>query len=275
MKDEIVFAGDSFTWGEGLELFIDNEKWTKQREFHSEWPELEPLQDKESIEFREQHRYPSIVGDELNINPLVFPGNGGDFSQHLKLIDPIEDVSNIKHIFVQLSQVNRNFPHLTQECRCNLCLKTGWSPIGQIIYPISENRITPEVKFIMEVFNCETIDHDFLGKFLQYVRWINRYVTELFIEKCKEWEDKIAPIHFIDSWSDSDSMYWANYPYIRDRMIDLVTKDGIKTKKWKRFVQSFSCPYINDVYPKTGNAHPTPELHQYLARSVITHIKQW
>src|SRR6056300_1297236 len=109
MKDKIIFAGDSFTWGEGLELFIDSKKWINQRELHSEWPELELLQDEESVLFREKNRYPTLVADELNIKPIVYPDNGGDFSQHLKLIDCIEDTSDVKHIFVQLSQINRNF----------------------------------------------------------------------------------------------------------------------------------------------------------------------
>ena len=70
MPDKILFLGDSFTWGEGLELFIENGKWIKQRELHSEWPQLEVIQDIDSLQFRDNNRYPSLVGSELGIQSI-------------------------------------------------------------------------------------------------------------------------------------------------------------------------------------------------------------
>jgi len=201
--------------------------------------------------------------------------NGGCFSTNELLMKRVEYATDIKHIIVQLSQVDRNAPHLTWDCLCTLCEETYWVPNQTLYVDILENKKTPQLKYFMDLYGHTKTDSDFLRKFTKYSEWVNRYVTELFIEKCKEWENTIAPVHFIDSWSIDDSRYWMKYPYIKDRMIELVRKDGVKTKKWERFVESFDYPYIVSMYPNTVNMHPSLELHQYIADSIITHIKQW
>ena len=52
-KNNIIFGGDSFTWGEGLELYLNDSFWINERNNLNTWRELEPKQTNESITFRE------------------------------------------------------------------------------------------------------------------------------------------------------------------------------------------------------------------------------
>jgi hypothetical protein len=56
MKDLYVFGGDSFTWGDGLELYLNTPFWIEQRKKKSTWDVLGSLQNEESIEFRNNNR---------------------------------------------------------------------------------------------------------------------------------------------------------------------------------------------------------------------------
>jgi len=272
MPDKILFLGDSFTWGEGLELFIENGKWIKQRELHSEWPQLEVIQDIDSLQFRDNNRYPSLVGSELGILPVMELNNGGCFSSNVRFAKSI-NISNVKCIFVQLSQIHRNTLHLSYDCWCTFCAKTEWTSLGDIYRNILENNENDDVRYILDSFGHSKIDNEFLRKFLLFIDWHNRYLTEMFIEECKQWE-QTTPVYFIDSWSMDDSNYWRTYSYINNRLINLIKKDNTTTKSWDDFIKSFKYPYIINLYPNTANSHPTPELHGYLAKSVISHLKE-
>ena len=272
MEDKILFLGDSFTWGEGLELFIENEKWIKQRELHSEWLQLEVIQDVESIKFREKNRYPRLVGDELNIIPITEFKNGGSFGTNLKFVKDVK-IPDLTCIFVQLSQLGRNPLHLTYGCRCSYCTKTHWESIETIYNDILEKKESNGLRYMLDVFGHNEVDNEFLRKFLLFIKWHDRYITELFIEECKKWE-QTTPVYFIDSWSIDDSDYWRGYSYINDRLINLTKKDETSTKRWSTFIESFENPYIVDLWPNTVNRHPTLEIQQYLAKSVISHLRE-
>lgn len=272
--NHIIFLGCSFTWGEGLELFIEEEKWIKQRELYTEYQHLYPLEDEKSKQYREKNRYVGIVERELGIKPIVDDKNGGCFSTKYEVMKNMGDTSNVKHIFVQLSQISRNAPHLYWNCRCSYCLSTNFKPMAELYVPILENRITRDIQYVMDLYGAKKLDNDFLGKFLVFQGWVGDYVTNLFIEHCKIWEKTIAPVHFIDSWSDEDSKYWEKFSYIQDRRIDLIGKNGSVSKKFKVFSDSLDQPYLSDIFPKTQNGHPSLEMHQHLAKSVISHLRE-
>ena len=59
-NDVIIFGGDSFTWGEGLELYLNTPKWINERTTLNRWSDLYPKQDYEAKTFRESNRFPLI-----------------------------------------------------------------------------------------------------------------------------------------------------------------------------------------------------------------------
>lgn len=79
----ILFLGDSFTWGEGLELYCDTPKWVEERSQKNTWKYLSTKQDTDGEDFREKNRYPGIVSKHFNTNVYVDDHNGGYIGRYL------------------------------------------------------------------------------------------------------------------------------------------------------------------------------------------------
>ena len=76
---KILFIGDSFTWGEGLELYIDKEPFISMRNSHAtdgELRELADYKDSEVEEWRASNRFARYVKGFEN---YVQETNGGSF----------------------------------------------------------------------------------------------------------------------------------------------------------------------------------------------------
>lgn len=122
MNKGFIFAGDSFTWAEGLELFSDFPSIQHYKESmifsmnkeknHAHSPEY-----KNSHRlFQQKHRFPRLVADHFNSWEDVYDRNGGcPYSVMDELfvqIDrtPLSDVSNI---IIQITDVWRSVPIIT------------------------------------------------------------------------------------------------------------------------------------------------------------------
>ena len=100
--ESFLIFGDSFTWGEGLELYLNTPKWISQRNKKSEWQELSIIQDTLSIGFREFNRYPNIVSRHYNTTLFTDPNNGGSIQSLIRnLFSVIE--SGIENSIEQFS----------------------------------------------------------------------------------------------------------------------------------------------------------------------------
>ena len=266
--DKIVFAGDSFTWGEGLELFIENDKWISQRKKHSEWDELSVIQDDESVEFRENHRFPRLAAKELGMVEIVHKNNGGSLSSYWKFMDDRKNIPDVKAFVIQLSQANRDAIHLTWECKCDVCTKFDWANIDDLFSAIKNNSRKPLRDYIVSVMGCDSVGNEFYRRFFLWLSWQKRFISNLFIEYCKMLEER-APVYFIDTW-DVEEKNWINTtPYVRERMIPLVDRKGNYHTSWGNWEKTFDVKWIAEMFPETKNFHPTPELHRYLAKSVV------
>jgi hypothetical protein len=78
MNKGFIFGGDSFVWGEGLDLFsncpkIKNILQTKDSSYDGSTKISE-----ESFEFQEKNRFPTLVANHFNTFSSVFDRNGGD-----------------------------------------------------------------------------------------------------------------------------------------------------------------------------------------------------
>ena len=83
--DNMLFVGDSFTWGEGLELYIDKEPYIsarKRRMTDLEFRELtNDYTNKEAEEFRVKNRFASYI---KNYEVYVQSHNGGRYGTIIK-----------------------------------------------------------------------------------------------------------------------------------------------------------------------------------------------
>lgn len=104
----ILFIGDSFTWGQGLQYYplVENKGWTWEdcERFHQSNRRFEMLGFEED-EFRKTHSFPYLVAKELGI-PFQTPRfeNGSDNQVSYGILESIQDFISTNNIFLVVIQ---------------------------------------------------------------------------------------------------------------------------------------------------------------------------
>jgi len=289
-KDVIIFGGDSFTWGEGLELYLDTPKWVNERTNRNGWSELYQKQDYDSQKFRESNRFPSIVSNYFNVDPRVYSLNGGQFETPIIHIE--KNIQNgvgyspnkIKCIILQFTIIQRMLLHLDLNCKCRFCTTTGfekpWYLYTKYIHRHLNNDTITDIDYwalnwLEKNENIPYKNLDYNTLFQQIDDWFKPMFERnlnLFMEQyVSKWE-KIAPVYFIDSWDKTSSNIINGLGEFEKRMIPLLGVDGNYYTNYLDWETTFPHTRIIDEFPETFNGHPTILQHQYLAKSIITHI---
>jgi len=112
----IIFLGDSFTWGQGLQIPYWIEQGKSIDEINDLMPPkvaLESVMDYEADEYRKTYHFPRLVAKHFNRPYGVKWGNGGNNSDsihtiqhiHTQIVDPI---NGIDYIVVQFTDSQRD-----------------------------------------------------------------------------------------------------------------------------------------------------------------------
>lgn len=289
-NDVIIFGGDSFTWGEGLELYLDTPKWINERDKLNIWSELYQKQDYDSQQFRESNRFPTIVSNYFNVDPKVFSQNGGQFETPILHIERNlknlvgYSANNVKYIIIQFTGIQRMLLHLDMDCDCKFCSTTGfekpWNLYTKYIHQHLNNDTITDIDYwgLNWLEKKEGIPYknlDYSTIFKQIDNWFKpMYIRNLniFIEKyVSNWE-KIAPVYFIDSWDETSSNIINELEEFKKRMIPLLGFDNNYYTNYLDWETTFPHTRIVNEFPNTKNGHSTLLQHQYIAKSIITHI---
>lgn len=283
-KQVIIFGGDSFTWGEGLEFYIPTPKWESEREFSNGWMNLVNKQDSETISFREQNRFAGIVSNYFHTTPKIHWTNGGQFETPIYLVrETLKTISpnNPKAIIFQFTTLNRMLLHLDMDCECEFCKITGMQK-PMILYTDFLHKTLNDIpltnaeeiglKYLRDKHNIpfenvdlnnvfKTIDDLFKPIYLENLKlFINKYV--------KKWMEK-TPVYFLDSWDEYTSNVLSEFDDIKNNLIPLKGYDGNYYTNWNQWERTFEFKRIVNQFPKTQNAHPTLIQHKYIAESII------
>lgn len=285
-KKVMVFGGDSFTWGEGLELYLDTPFWINERNYLNSWNELEPNQTSESINFRESNRFAGIVSNKFGCNQITLDYNGGGFNAPAELITNNLD-KNPKAVVYQFTIFDRMLLHFDDDCTCEFC-NSKYGNIRPIMFyldcmnkqleniSLSEGDMfflnwlekyenIPMITMENEA-NIEHIYHLFIEMFKRNLN--------VFIDKhLKKWLET-TDVYLIDSWDGLTSEILSSHPIIEKYLIPLKGYDGKYYKKWSEWEHTFPYSRIQYEFPNTENGHPTLIQHQYIAESLIEHIKK-
>lgn len=290
-KRKIIFLGDSFTWGEGLELYSDNPKWIAERYIdNNNYVILKEKQDDFSRNFRNTHRFAGLVSKQLDCDSLVDEENGGTIARNMTNLKRfLIQNKGITDVVLQFSTYSRETLHMSFDCSCDFCLDSQWAPILDnlnmyIIKKLDNNNGDNEIKeneqrvfnFISEKIDTIDIeDVSFLTKADKFIQ--ENFVRQLKFLQFKEFlkleNDYNIKIHFIDSWCRETSKLLTQSHFVSTRLIPLVGKTNRRYTKWEDWVQTFESKLISDDFPITGNGHPTLEMHEYLAKSIILKLK--
>jgi len=288
-NDVIIFGGDSFTWGEGLELYLNTPKWVNERTTLNRWSDLFFKQDYEAKTFRESNRFPTLVANHFKVNPKVYQKNGGQIETPIYLIERNirnsvgYQPNNIKCIIFQLTTLDRALLHLDMDCQCNFCKITGFEKPFNLYIKFLQSKVHNiplndvehyALKFLNKTENLPiNIDLKTIFKNINqyfkpiYVRNLNTLI-EKYVTK---WE-KIAPVYFIDSWDENSSNVIHEISEIKNRLIPLEGYDGRLYTKYTEWENTFPFKRIVDEFPDTFNGHPTLIQHKYISKSIIKHL---
>jgi hypothetical protein len=285
IQKSILFLGDSFTWGEGLELYSDTPKWIAERNNHNEWEQLSKIQDNNSVLFRESNRFPSLVSKHFGAKSIVHDNNGGNFHSYIitaekALFDP--DLY-IDTIIIQFSHFNRNHLHGYSECPCEYCINSKYTVPFQSMIDIIDNllnfkEINSEQNYVLNYFQDKLKmswnNPNFLMKLENYATgWYLdsfNYFVERYLDKWVAGGKR--KIYYIDSWDTAATNIIKNNTFVYNNMIPLIGPDGEKYILWDEWVSTFEYKSIADEFPKTLNHHPTLLQHKFLANSIIQHL---
>lgn len=302
---QIAFLGDSFTWGEGLELYLDTPFWIEQREKLSTWSELKKIQTDESVSFREKNRFASIVSDYFNSDSIIKSNNGGYIGSITESITNILN-KNLKPDFaiIQFSSFMRNPIHyhhrsLTYECKCKKCnepnpggTKHGFFHLFDCIRKkylefeeLNEtdlfylNWLTTEFQLdslYLEDNNPDSWDivYSYMNSVMDSYSLLHlNYLLHTYVNPL---ESRGTKVFYIDSWEDESSKTCHLIPNIEKNMIELQGYENhIITKNYYEFETTFPYTRISSEFPKTNNGHPTLIQHQYIAKSIIDKIENF
>ena len=290
--ENLLVYGDSFTWGEGLELYLNTPKWISQRSKKSEWCDLYPIQDSLSIGFREFNRYPNIVSRFYNLQLFTDPNNGGSIQSLIRNLFQILN-SNIENslLIIQFSSFTRNLIHTHNvvdenlDCPCDFCMHPDIykkSVSFYDIFDILERGTIGETKRVFlkkYIEKTHLIDFDNKFEALQKLREIENEYYKLhlnyFINKfIIPFKKRNIETYFIDSWEYETSNVLKTNDYFNQNTLNLLGFDGKEYNNYIEWENTFPYFRIKDEFPSTQNSHPTLIQHQYLANSIINLIKK-
>jgi hypothetical protein len=275
LENIIFFGGDSFTWGEGLELYMGTPYWINQRNFKNNWLELETKQTLQTIEFRETNRFAGIVSKYFDTNQLVLDYNGGGFDASPTFFDLHSDIIP-NTIVYQFTVFDRFNLHFTRLCQCDFCKTGGARPYMiylESLRKLLDNKSLDEyekyhIDWLIKHQNIkldininQTTINQFIPLFLKSMEiFVNDYI--------KKWI-KTSNVYLIDSWDRFTSDIIETIPELQSKIIPLKGYDDKWYYKWSDWELTFPHRRIENEFPATQNGHSTLIQHQYIAESII------
>jgi len=281
----IYFSGDSFTYGEGLELYTPTDKWKDELYKYNPWPELEKKIDLDSTEFRTKNNFVGIFSENFpDVNVYQSSINGGSVSEIIynRLPTEIDLLTKVDIIVFQFTTFQRNPLHLNYSCKCDFCKNTNYLPLERVLYSLDDYKKKGPFLFDKILINefCKQINfydidsYDILEKYDEFLNNSIKNQIQIFKKDfLNKFIDSGVQVYFIDSWCKLSSNLLQQDDDIRNLTIPLISTDGEPYPTWGKFISKFDYPTICDKYKKTSNHHPTPYVHRLIANSLIEFFK--
>lgn len=284
MRKKVYFSGDSFTYGEGLELYTPTEKWKSELFKQNTWTILKKKLDSDSYNFRTNNNFVGLFRNHFkDYDVYQHDGNGGSLSYdlHNRLIPEVNEIGGVDIIILQFTTFSRNCLHLNYECQCHFCKKTNYSKFDAIFdiflnYKKKESYIGGQTRDDIIKLVCDIINYHEMGNPIMvdkindfYKNTIKNQIKIFKNEYLSDFIKQGTQVYFIDSWDSRTSEILQKDLEINKRTIPLIGSDGKLYKSWPNWEKTLTKPYIIENYPKTSNKHPTPETHKIISESLI------
>lgn len=289
----IIFAGCSFTWGQGLWSYCSNTKWyVPTVNEYTSMPDDAPIP-RIAEEFRKDNRFAGIVSKKYHANPIIKRWNGGTDEESIRFIDDVKrnkvhphslievnsEWDNISTIVFQTTQLYRShffFHHKGQEYGIRAHPgHHGLSVLDKIIRnenyneEMYANHYSLEEQPNVDIFLDWLIDNNLKIEDFQKLHAIQMMDT---IENTFKKLEKEGKSVVLLSWKDDYLDEIKKRPYFDDKFIKLEymgeTFDCIEHLMIKH--PSMQIQFDNEkVHNDGGDGHPSLKCHKIIAESLI------
>ena len=261
----IIFAGCSFTWGQGLYYYSDYYSELKTLMNPNNWKSLKDAYKK----YMYAHRYPRLVANHFNTFEVVRHMNGGDENISINFIN---------FIFSQDYNKERQFSFSSE--------KYSYNDIEYIIIQTSQaNRCIYDYEYKGQKLQYSLHDSNSYTNFYNWLNennisfedWSREHISNIF-NKVKNtmmfYEDKNIKTKIL-SWTPEYLDLILNDEWVKSRFIKL----NYNNKEYETILSlnnensmSISGDYEYFENPPVDH-HPSMKAHQVIANSIISSIE--
>lgn len=266
----IIFAGCSFTWGEGLELYSNydsiNIHSIKRYSYH--FPDMGYFMPKSHLKYIESNRFSRLVSHHFGTFDLVADKNGGNHQTMLNHIKKslLECGDDIGLIVVQITEYFRGI-RMHKNCT-NECCQKDFVRMVEDYYSVKNGNTDDDTKYYHDLVE-KNISGDpseelkRLGKI-----YFNEFIEELILIK----EKTNIPIKFLGSWVEP------NLPTDSDFYKSNVIPISYKNKEYLSIAELLS-EYNNELIIAneltwSNNWHPNLKFQRIISDSIINYLEK-
>lgn len=260
----IVFAGCSFTWGEGLELYSNlptlNLESIKRYGYH--FPDSGYYMPKSHLKFIESNRFSRLVSQYFGTFDVVAEKNGGNHNtmlNHIRksLIDYKDDVGLI---VVQLTEYLRGIKFRGYD--------RDLIRMVESYYDVKSGNSDNHLKYYHDIIETYIDDEP-----MDYVKKIGKEKLNKFIDELENINKETnIPIKFLGSWVQPDLP-------IENRFYDTnLIRLKYKTKEYKTISDLLSEHndelIIANELKWSNNWHPNLKCQKIISKNIINYIEK-
>lgn len=300
---EIICAGCSYTWGQGLWSYLDTDKYIPNYWEYINGGHIIPH---EGEDLREQLRWPRQVAEQFNFKEIVKPNNGGTDDQSIEFIntlfsdDPYNfflcengkdpnhpsnvdvfnrkplKLKNCKWIIFQTTQIYRS--PFSFEFKGDLYQLVSTPNLRnlEILQKVQKDKEPPyTIEPNFEKFYDWLIENG--GNFESFKKRHAKHMTSRIEETLKKYKDMGINVGLL-SWTNEYLEEIKKSEFLSSIFIDL-DYNG-KTYKCIEEMQDDNTHLFLNVDPSVkhdtrGDEHPSKECHEIIAQNVIRYIENY
>jgi predicted small secreted protein len=290
----MIFAGCSFTWGQGL-YYYSNLNHIPTME---EWSFDYKLMTDALINFKNTLRYPRLVANHFNTFEVCKDTNGGSDELSIKLIEKLfceynncdnktlmgsydyltkqnYHYDDIEYVIYQTTQLARSkyiFNHKNKEYH----LYANYSQTGlSRLVSVNENNMYDEITESYDIFYEWCVDNNLtVEEWLQEHKrhWFNNIKNTLLNLESKGIKTKLL------CWTNDYMDLVFNDDFMKERLVKLNYNDQTYNSISDIMLKNKSLEISNDNdyfngNPPVGDYHPSKLCHQIIADNIIKSIE--
>lgn len=277
----ILFAGDSFTWGEGLQYYssLPDVAWDAIGHNAEDYTPAH-------AKFIESQRFARKVAIHFNTFEYCRNNNGGDNVDIFQFIDTIEKQWRINYVPAASSPFDKRMfrfelkdfdyivVQLTDMFRSDIKFNYNGENRSCCIYSDESRKTTQLDEYIDKMFGGDIklfINH-FLYNFSKMMETKFRTYEANGIKKC-----------FFHTWQNEIIPYVNDNPYLKERFITYNDGDNDFQSIWdlqsmdkrKPGMSISDDPYFQTIGKKVINGHTSLTAHNIQAKAIIKKIEEY